>query len=280
MLLTKKNNPLFLLVFAMTFTILSCSDDNEVIEQEDPQSQISNELRLRLIANSAIGQSNEEFQNKINWPQTISSTGPVCGVEIAVLAYELFDTNNNSLNEVNIVPWIAGQGLTFQNLVDEIELIAVQQYGIPVQAIFIAGLLVRPIDQNSFAVAEISNYATFSDFFDNCQSLDVNFQVTQGTFDFNIPMPAAAPVIFPNTQTPCATLDFPLDIVVADLTNPSVTLQQTVNEVEFLDYLQGNVNGFVFINFVYPMSLTLRNGTQVVANDATALEQILNQTCN
>jgi hypothetical protein len=279
MLLTRKFKSLLIAVFATALTIVSCSDDNEVIDLQEPQSQISDELRSKLIANSTSSQSNQDFQNKINWPQTINSTGPVCGVEIALLAYELYDSNNNFLNEVNVVPWIAGQGFTFQDLVDDVEQNGTLQYGVPVQAIFVAGVLVKSINQNSYQVAEISNYAVFSDFFNNCQSPDVTFQVGQGTFDFNIPMPTGAPVNFPTTSAPCASFDFPLNILVADIANPTLTFQESVDLVQFINYLQGNVTGFTFIDFVYPINLTLIDGTPVSANNLSELDQILNRPC-
>ena len=281
MLQTRKIKLLLILVFASAFTFVSCSDEDEMIEQQEPQSQISDDLKSKLIENLEENQINEEFQSKINWPQTTSSTNSYCGIDIALLAYEVFDANNNSLNVTNVVPWISGQGQTFQDIVNEVEQNFAQEFGEPVQAIFVAGLLVNTIDQNSYEVAEISNYATFSDFFNDCQSPDVIFEVSQDdTFDFNIPMPNSDDVNFPNVPEPCATLDFPLDIVVADEANPSVTFQESVDEIELSNYLQGNVTGYVFIEFVYPVSITLNDGTQVFANNASELQTILNQDCN
>lgn len=279
MLRLKKIKSLFILVFALAFAV-SCSNDDEVIEQQEPQTQISDELKQTLITNSGNTQESQEFLNTVNWYSALSSTSSYCGVEIAVLAYELFDATNNSLNEINIVPWISGQGLTFEDLANQLEQIAVQEYGDGVQVIFVAGILVKPIDDNSYEVAEISNYATFSDFFDDCQSDDVIFEINEGTFNFDFPMPNPDSVDFPDSLAPCASLDFPLDIVVAEQANLSVTFEETVDQLEFLDYLQGEVTGFIFIDFVYPVSLTLANGTQVFVGDATELNQIINQDCN
>lgn len=72
----------------------------------------------------------------------------------------------------------------------------------------------------------------------------------------------------------------PLDIVVADEADLSVTFQESVDEIELSNYLQGNVTGFVFIDFVYPVSITLNDGTQVFANNVNEFETILNQDCD
>ena len=279
MLQTRKIKSLLILVFAIAFTFVSCSDDDEVIEQQEPQSQISQELSQSILDNLDQNQ-NDDFEEKINWYKTLNAQDPYCGIEVALLAYEIFDINNNSLNQTNIVPWIAETGLTIEDVAEDLEQQLIQEFGTEVQLIFVAGILVKPIDETSFEVAEISNYTTFSDYFDDCQSPDVTFEVTQGTFDFNIPMPNSDDVDFPDSPSPCATLDFPLDIVVADESDPAVTFQETVDLSEFLDYLQGNVPGFVLIDFVYPVSITLDDGTQVFANDADELETILNQDCN
>lgn len=280
MLRLKKIKSLFILVFAIALTV-SCSNEDEVIEQQEPQTQISNELRQSLVLNlTATGQF-QEFQNTVNWYRTLSSTSDYCGVEVALLAYEIFDADNNSLNEVNIVPWISGQGLTFEDITDELEQIAIQQYGDGIQLIFVAGVFVKGIDGDSYEVAEISNFATFEDYFDNCESADVTFEVTQGTFDFNIAVPTSDDVDFPDLPEPCVSIDFPLEILVAEEADTSITFQETVNELEFLAYLQGNVTGFIFIDFIYPVSLTLLNdGTQVFASDEEELIQIFNLDCN
>jgi len=277
MLRTRKFKSLLILAFAIAFAVVSCSDDNEVIEQQEPQSQISDSLKQALISNTSDNENSENFEQTIDW---FKSLDDYCGVEAALLAFDVFDAENNSLNQINIVPWIAETGLTIEDVANDLELQVSQELGIEVQLIFVAGILIKPIDETSFEVAEISNFATFSDYFDDCESPDVTFEVTQGTFDFNIPMPTPDDVDFPDTQSPCVTLDFPLDILVADEADPSVTFQETVDELEFLDYLQGDVTGFVFIDFVYPVSLTLEDGTQVFANDVDELETILNQDCN
>ena len=44
MLRTRKFKSLLILVFAIAFTFVGCSDDKEVIEQQEPQSQISESL--------------------------------------------------------------------------------------------------------------------------------------------------------------------------------------------------------------------------------------------
>lgn len=270
---------IFVFILAATF---SCSDDNEVLEQQDPQSQISVELSQRL-ATTTGGNSEEaeKFNEDINWYQNISA-GSYCGVEVALLAYELFDADNNSLGQINIVPWIAQTGLTIEDVANEAEAIAEQELGIDVQLIFVAGVLVKPIDADSFEAAEISSYSTFNDYFSDCQSDDVVFETYQESFDFNVmPQPTDNPddVDFPD-DNPCAILDYPVDIIVADENDAAATSQVTVDEQGLISYLTANVSGLVFIDFVYPVNVNLADGTQLSANSSTELEQIFDENCN
>ena len=264
MLRTRKFKSLLILVFAIAFTFVSCSDDNEVIEQQEPQSQISDSLKQALMSNVANNETYDNFEQTTNWYKSLDN---FCGVEAALLAYEAFDAENNSLNITSVTGWFAETGLTIEDVVEDIEQQLSQDLGTDVQLIFVAGVFFKPIDDDSFEVAEINNYATFIDYFDDCESPDVTFEVSQGDIDFNIPMPNSDDVDFPNVPEPCATLDFPLDIVVADEADPSVTFEESVDEIELSNYLQGNVTGFVFIDFVYPVSITLNDGTQVFANN-------------
>ncbi|MFO7702590.1 MAG: hypothetical protein R6V37_06335 [Psychroflexus maritimus] len=272
---------IFVFILAATF---SCSDDNEVLEQQDPQSQISVELSQRL--STTTGGNNEEaekFDEDINWYTSSNINSSYCGVEVALLAYELFDNNNSPLGQINIVPWIAQTGLTIEDVAIEAETIAEQELGTDVQLIFVAGVLVKPIDANSFEAAEISSYSTFNDYFSDCESDDVVFDVYQESFDFNVmPQPTDNPddVDFPDDNTSCASLDFPVDIIVADENDAAATSQVTVDEQGLISYLTANVSGLVFIDFVYPVNVNLADGTQVAANSATELEQIFDQNCD
>lgn len=278
MLRLRKIKSVIILAVVFAFAA-SCSNDEEVIEQQEPQTQISESLRQSILSNSQANEASEAFRSTINWYAELSTPDSYCDLEIAVLAYEIFDADNNSLNEINIVPWIAGEGFTFEDITNELELIAIQQYGEGVQIIFVAGLFIKNIDEDSYEIAEINNFATFSDFFDDCQSDDVTFEEVQGTFAFDFPIPDSDDVDFPDTPAPCTTLDFPLDIIVADAANFTITFEETVDELQFLDYLQGNVTGFVFVDFVYPLSLTLNDDTQIFANNAEELSAIFNNDC-
>lgn len=265
-------------VLALAF---SCSENDEVLEQQDPQSQISASLAQRLAATAGgANQDAAKFFEDINWYKSLNS---YCGVDTAVLAYELFDDNNNSLNIIDILVWTADSGLTIEDVTRLTEIFAEQQFGMNVTLIFVAGVLIKPIDANSYEAAEISSFATFNDYFSDCQSDDVVFSVYQGVYDFNVlppPVNNANPVTFPSNGVVCAYLDFPVDILVAAANNPTSTSQITVDELSFLDYLSGNVPGLVFINFVYPVTVNLANGTTLAANNETELELIFDQNCN
>lgn len=265
-------------VLALAF---SCSENDEVLEQQDPQSQISASLAQRLTATA--GGANQEavkFFEDINWYKNLNS---YCGVDAAVLAYELFDDNNNSLNTIDILAWTVDSGLTIEDVTLEAKTFAEQQFGMNVQLIFVAGVLIKAIDANSFEAAEISSFDTFNDYFKDCQSDDVVFSVYQGVYDFNVlppPVNNANPVTFPSSGVACAYLDFPVDILIATANNPTSTSQITVDELSFLDYLLGNVPGFVLIDFVYPVTVNLADGSTLAANNATELELIFEQNCN
>lgn len=285
MILLKRFNSVIILAFAIAFAV-SCSTDDEVFEQEEPQTQLTNETVDSLISNIENNQStpaNQDFEDKINWFESLSNTSSYCGVEVAVLAYELFDADNNSLNIIDITVWISQTGQSIEDVAVELKQQAEQEFNTEVQLIFVAGLLVKPIDENSYEVAEISNYATFSDYFDDCQSPDVEFEVSEGTFDFNIPMPDADEVVFPDDEVDdesCVTLDFPVDIVVADENDFSATYQISVEEAAFIDYLTGNIAGVVFIDFAYPVNLITNEGEELQANSQSELLQILNESCD
>lgn len=284
MLLSSKIKSLFFLVCIIAFTV-SCSDDDEIIEQQDPQTQISDELKLKLIENTEDDGNqgnNEEFENQTNWYKSSNISSSYCGIEAALLAYEIFDADNNSLNGIQIVPWSIEFGLSIEDVVAEVEQQITMEFGSDVDLIFVAGLLINSIDETSFEVAEISNYATFSDYFDDCQSPDVTFQIEEGTFDFDLPMPEPDDVDFPdeNPNLSCVTLDFPVDILVADVANINVTTEVNVDLETFLDYLLGDVSGSVFVDFVYPVSLTTNEGEQLFANNQAELDQILSEDCD
>jgi|GEM_PF-4681415 len=283
MLRLRRITNLVVLTFILAVTF-SCSEDDEVLEQQDPQSQISLELSQRLATTtSGDTEAAENFDEDINWFKSLNTAGSYCGVEAALLAYELFDENNNSLSQINIVPWIAQTGLTIEDVAIEAETSAEQEFGMDVQLIFVAGVLVKPIDADSFEAAEITSYSTFNDYFSDCESDDVVFNVYQESFDFNVmPQPTDNPddVDFPENTVPCASLEFPVDIIVADENDAAATSQVTVDEQGLIDYLTGNVAGFVFIDFVYPVTVNFEDGSQLAANSSTELEQIFDQNCD
>lgn len=270
-----------LVLVSVLAVALSCSENDEVLEQQEPQSQISASLAQRLAATA--GSANQEaikFFEDINWYKNLNF---YCGVDAAVLAYELFDDNNNSLDTIDILAWTVNSGLTIEDVTLQAETIAEQQFGMNVQLIFVAGVLIKPIDANSYEAAEISSFDTFNDYFKDCQSDDVVFSVYQGVYDFNVlppPVNNANAVTFPSSGVACAYLDFPVDILTAATNNPTSTLQITVDELSFLDYLLGNVPGLVLIDFVYPVTVNLADGSTLAANNATELEVIFDQNCN
>lgn len=282
MLFSSKIKLIIVLVFATAFTV-SCSDEEEIFEQQEPETQISDQLKQDLVENSEDNENseaNEDFQKKVNWYETSSMPDSYCGVQAALLAYQLYDADNNPLGATLITGWSLQSDLSIEDVADQLEQAAIQDYGSDVQFIFVAGVLVKPIDENTFDVAQISNYATFSDYFDDCQSSKVTFEEESNTIQLDLLMPEPEEVDFPEDTTPCVTLDFPVDIIVADETDPSLTSQISVDQDTFIDYLLGNVAGSVFIDFVYPVTLTANNGDQITANTEAELQQILDQDCN
>lgn len=277
MYLSRKITSLIILVVLVAFTT-SCSNDNEVLEQQNPQSQISDALKQKIVSNSNNREDHDMFNNQVNWYRNLDQSSSYCGVEAALLAYELFDANNNSLNIIDIAVWAIESGLSMEDVANEIEQMAIAEFGEGVQIIFVAALLIKPNDNASFEVAEITNYATFADFFDDCQSPDVTFEVIEGS-DFDFIVPEGDSVEFPDVSVPCVSLDFPLSIVVADANDISQTFEISVNELEFLDYLQGDILNTVFINFVYPVSLMTNDGTQLFANNEEELEIAFDENC-
>ncbi|NGZ89334.1 hypothetical protein [Psychroflexus maritimus] len=272
------NLVVFIFILATTF---SCSDDNEVLEQQDPQSQISTELSQRLVTNTGgNSEEAEEFNDDITWYKSSDIDPSYCGVQGALLAYELFDANNNSLDGILITGWSLESGISIEDTVILLEQIAEQEYGQGVQLIFVAAVLVKPIDADTADVAQVSNYTVFADYFKDCQSSNVIFEEEDNSIDVSSLMPEPDPVDFPDETLPCASLEFPVDIIIADENDAAATSQVTVDEQGLISYLTANVSGLVFIDFVYPVNVNLADGTQVAANSATELEQIFDQNCD
>jgi len=280
MLRLRRITNLVVLTFILAVTF-SCSENEEVLEQQDPQSQISTELSQRLVTNTGgNSEEAEKFNDDITWYKSSDIDPSYCGVQGALLAYELFDANNNSLDGILITGWSLESGISIEDTVIQLEQIAEQEYEQGVQLIFVAAVLIKPIDENTADVAQVSNYTVFADYFKDCQSSNVIFEEEDNSIEFTSLMPEPDPVDFPDDTVACASIEFPVDIIVADENDANVTSQVTVDEQGLIDYLTGNVPGFVFVDFVYPVNVNLEDGTQLAANSSVELEQIFDQNCN
>lgn len=279
MLRFRKITSLVVLSLMLAFTI-SCSEDDEVLEQQEPQSQINSEIALRTAESTEGSLEKTNFTNQINWYENLDPTN--CGIDAMLLAFEVFDDQGNSLSGIEITGWDSTAGISLDATIAELDSLLDADYGQDVDIVFVSGILVSFIDDATFEYAEVNSYTYFSDYFNNCQSNDVTFttvdngSVIDWTF-LNPPAPQDD-VVYPDE--PCLELVFPLDILVADETNPSQTFQVTVDESEFLDYISGNVPNMVVINFVYPLNTISSDGTVFTVNNEVELEQLYEQECD
>jgi hypothetical protein len=278
MLRLRKITNLVLLTFVLAVTF-SCSEDEEVLEQQDPQSQINAEIADLTASSTQQSVQVTSFSQQTDWYENLDPT--VCGVDAMLLAYEVFDLQGNSLSQIEITVWVDVPGFTFESTVNDLESSIESGLGQDIDLVFVSGLLVKTIDDNNFEYAEVNSYTIFSDYFNNCQSDDVVFQVSEdGDINWTF-MDTPAPqddVVYP--EEPCLSIVFPIDIVVADEAAPDQTFQVTVTETEFIDYISGNISGIVVIDFAYPIDFEASDGTIFTANSITEVEQLFEQECD
>lgn len=278
MLHFRKITNLFMLSIAMTL-IFSCSEDEEVFEQQNAQSQISTEIRQKVTSNAQQSMAVAVFSEQTNWYENLDPA--VCGIDFMLLAFEAFDLQGNSLSQISIAPWGSTFGISLEETVNTLEASLEAEFDQDVDVIFLSGLLIKQIDEDTAEIAQVNSYTLFNEYFDDCQSDEVVFELNDGTPQDWVILDPPAPqddVDFP--QIPCLSIQFPLDIIVAEENNASSTLQVSVTETEFMEYLSGNVTNYIVVDFVYPISLLSEDGSIFTANTITEVEQLFEQECN
>lgn len=257
----------------------SCSTDEEVFEEQAPQSLISTSLKQRIQQSSNGNTQARMFQDEITWYQDFNPT--TCNVNSMLIAFELFDANGDSLNVISIFFWQDNQG-TFESFVNDQTAFLSAEYQEEVTIVFTAAILFRLSEANEVVeFAEVDSYNLFLDYFDDCQSDTVVFEPNNTGvnewFLFDAPTPTED-VVFPDL--PCLTLVFPLQILVVANNPNAQPYSVTVNEIEFAGYIGGENSNLTVIDFVYPVSLVSNEGTTFTANSIDEIELLFEQQCD
>lgn len=265
-------------VFLATFA--SCSTDDEVSEQQLPQSEISDALKQKIQNSANRASGSEAFSEQVNWYENVNPAA--CGVDAMILAYEVFDLSGNSLNIISIFSWDA-QGGTLESAVNEHVAMLSEQSQQEVNLVFTSGLLFKLGQPNEQVLyAEVNSYDLFLAYFDNCESTEVVFQPVDENlgqwFNINVPAPVEE-VQFP--EQACITYAFPLELLVVNNQPNAEPFQVTVNsEDDIIDLFSGESANITILDFVYPLSVISANGTQTTVNNAQELEQAIDASCN
>ncbi len=254
----------------------NCSTENEILEEQGPQSEISASLNETLQESMAFS----VFEPQINWYQNINPQS--CGVDAMLLAYELFDSNGVSLNVISIFNWEASQG-SLSGIVNEMIDFHSNEFQQDVTLIFVSGILIKNVNnEDLIEFAQVNSYTLFLDYFDNCQSNQVVFQpFPEGDIDWLfMDIPASeTPVEFPSES--CLSLVFPVNVLMVGNNLNETPFQVTINnELEFIEYFTNQSTTFTVLDFVYPISFISSNGDLFTANNIQQVEQLFNQNCN
>jgi hypothetical protein len=257
----------------------SCSTDDEVFEEQEPQSLISTSLKQRIQQSTNGNTQARMFQDEIAWYQDFNPS--TCNINSMLLAFELFDANGTSLNVTSIFFWEDSQG-TFESFVNEQIAFFSAEYQQDVTLVFTAAILFRLSEANEVVeYAEVNSYSMFLDYFDDCQSDSVVFEPnTTGVIDwflFEVPTPTEE-VVFPDL--PCLSLVFPLEILVATDNPNAEPYSVTVDEMEFASYIGGENSNITVIDFIYPVTFVSDEGTTFTVNSIDEIEQLYEQQCD
>lgn len=272
-----KNLEKTILVSFALIMFSSCSTEEEVLNQQNPQSEISSELMSQISQSTGNTMAMTTFQSQINWYQNFDAA--ICGVDALALAFELFDAQGNSLNFISILFWESGSQ-TLESVVNEHLEFYNAEFQQEVTIIFVSGLIIKSVGNNDdFEYAIVDSFDIFLDYFQDCQSDSLVFQDFDGNIDWNLITPdPEEEIVFP--ETPCLSFVFPLQILVTNNNPNDQPFTVTVNEVEFYEYITGQFPNLTVLDFVYPLTLTSANGTQFTANNITQLENLFEQQCN
>lgn len=272
-----KNLEKTILVSFALIMFSSCSTEEEVLNQQNPQSEISSELMSQISQSTGNTMAMTTFQSQINWYQNFDAA--ICGVDALALAFELFDAQGNSLNFISILFWESGSQ-TLESVVNEHLEFYNAEFQQEVTIIFVSGLIIKSVGNNDdFEYAIVDSFDIFLYYFQDCQSDSLVFQDFDGNIDWNLITPdPEEEIVFP--ETPCLSFVFPLQILVTNNNPNDQPFTVTVNEVEFYEYITGQFPNLTVLDFVYPLTLTSANGTQFTANNITQLENLFEQQCN
>lgn len=271
----------FILAGVVLAMFSNCSTDDEVSQQQLPQSRINAALRQQIEQNTNESIAVETFQSQINWYDNLNPS--TCNVSAMLLAFEVFDANGTSLNVISIFPWDVQSFGTLENSVNQQIQLLNAEYQQEVTLVFTSGILFKENAANQVTeFAQVNSFDLFLDYFNNCQSDDVIFQPnTTGVNEWILFPPPTSPgdVTFP--EEPCFTYVYPLNLTVVNNNVSSQPYQVTVNnQEELLGFFAEENPAITIIDFVYPLTLATSDNTQVTVNNALELEQLFAQPCN
>lgn len=258
----------------------NCSTDDEVSQQQLPQSRISASLKQQIEQSTTESIAVETFRSQINWYDNLDPTS--CNVGAMLLAFEVFDASGNSLNLISVFPWDAQFG-SLEAAVNQQILVLNQEYQQDVTLVFTSGILFRLSATGEVTeFAQVDSFNLFLDYFNNCQSNEVVFQPNNTGVNnwilFDAPTSPGG-VTFP--EEPCLTYVYPLNLTVVNNNVSSQPYQVTVNnQDEFLGFFAEENPSITIIDFVYPLTLATSDNTQVTVNNVQELEQLFAQPCN
>ena len=274
----KKTSKLLMLVSILVLAF-SCSENNEVFEEQEPQTQIPQDLSLKMNASTQQSVAVSTFSQNINWYVGLDPT--VCNINAINLTYDIYDISGNYLGVTATTTWIYdANGPTLEQFIDIItDSLLGNSAGVSANLIFVSGLLINATDDLNYTYAEVTSYTTFSDYFANCQSPNVTFINSDGVTPWDTLTSPTPQGNVTTPPTPCLSIQFPLDLLVADASDLTQTFQVTVDELQFINYLSGNVPNEVLIDLVYPVTFIDSIGTTHTANSVAEVDQLYAQYC-
>ena len=272
-----KNLQKIILIGFTLIMFLSCSTEDEIFDQQNPQSEISSALMSQISQSTSNTMAMTTFQSQINWYQNFDPA--TCDVEALALAFELFDAQGNSLNFIDIFFWQSGFQ-TLESVVNEQLEFYNGEFQQEVTIVFVSGIIIKSVaNSDDFEYAVVDSFDLFLDYFEDCQSNSIIFQDFDGNIDWNLITPdPEEEIVFP--ETPCLSFVFPLQILVTNNNPNDQPFAVTVNEDEFYEYITGQFPNLTVLDFVYPLTLTSANGTQFTVNNINQLENLFEQQCN